>query len=230
MCSRSGSRPHRRRTAVGPTSAARSGTARWRSGGAAPRPTPRSEPVSGGALGRVVEQGVISHTAPPSAPAPQPLLRAYTGPIPVLYRLALDVSGSPPFIRRPARQGQPRPYDTTARHSHSTLKPLVPKRLTDTMPPRVRSPGLKPRPVYTRDTRPADTPMPPTVQRYRTSSSPRISSGSRSRPMTSCATNQMMATRPHNATATSYKAAATVPSHAPPPPVCASAIPTHRAI
>lgn len=91
------------------------------------------------------------------------------------------------------------------------------------MPPRVRSPGLKPRPVYTRDTRPADTPMPPTVQRYRTSSSPRISSGSRSRPMTSCATNQMMATRPHNATATSYKAAATVPSHAPhrpsvPPP------------
>ena len=98
------------------------------------------------------------------------------------------------------------------------------------MPPRVRSPGLKPRPVYTRDTRPADTPMPPTVQRYRTSSSPRISSGSRSRPMTSCATNQMMATRPHNATATSHKAAATVPSHAPPPPVCASAIPTHRAI
>ena len=72
--------------------------------------------------------------------------------------------------------------------------------------------------------------MPPTVQRYRTSSSPRISSGSRSRPMTSCATNQMMATRPHNATATSHKAAATVPSHAPPPPVCASAIPTHRAI
>lgn len=95
-------------------------------------------------LKQIVEQGVISHTAPPSAPAPPPLLHAHR----LARRLEVHYAG------RGTAAAAVAPYTIAAQHdalriSTLTLEPLVPKRLTDTVPPRVRSrlaaSGLHPR-------------------------------------------------------------------------------------
>jgi len=55
-------------------------------------------------LKQIVEQGVISHTAPPSAPPPPPFLRAHR-----LARRLVHYAG-----RGTADRGRSRPYDSRA--------------------------------------------------------------------------------------------------------------------